>query len=326
MGWRISARCLELSSLNDELLMAMNFIGKHKVTAALLLIALSLAVRSERVLAFQSNSAPRNKLIVTSEPEVIVNGSPCLFRVKSRKPLRSLSGEWQGRDVFFDFDARDGAWYGFAGVGIDVAAGRQRLRLEATTTTGVQISYIYPVRVERAKYPTARLGVPHQFTEPDDETLARIKEEQALKKDAFARVTPSRLWSGRFAAPIDSVITNEFGIRRTFNRKVQSVHQGLDLRADTGTPVGAMNSGVVIVAREMFFEGGFVVIDHGQGLLTLYMHLSEIKAHEGDSVAKRQIIGLSGGTGRATAPHLHTGVRWQGIYIDPATLLRMQLP
>jgi len=98
------------------------------------------------------------------------------------------------------------------------------------------------------------------------------------------------------------------------------------MRAETGTPVRAMNSGVVIVAREMFFEGGFVVIDHGQGLLTLYMHLSEIKAREGDNVGKQQIIALSGGTGRATAPHLHVGVRWQGIYIDPATLLSMPLP
>jgi murein DD-endopeptidase MepM/ murein hydrolase activator NlpD len=76
----------------------------------------------------------------------------------------------------------------------------------------------------------------------------------------------------------------------------------------------------------MFYEGGFVVIDHGQGLLSLYMHLSEIRVNEGDSVARQQIIALSGGTGRATAPHLHVGVRWQGIYIDPAVLLSMSLP
>ena len=81
-------------------------------------------------------------------------------------------------------------------------------------------------------------------------------------------------------------MTSEFGVRRRFNRKVRSVHQGMDMRAETGTPVGAMNSGMVIVAREMFYEGGFVVIDHGQGLLTLYMHLSEISVKEGDNVRK----------------------------------------
>jgi murein DD-endopeptidase MepM/ murein hydrolase activator NlpD len=87
-----------------------------------------------------------------------------------------------------------------------------------------------------------------------------------------------------------------------------------------------MNSGVVIVARDMFYEGGFVVIDHGQGLSTLYMHLSEIKVREGERVEKRRVIGLSGATGRATAPHLHVGVRWQGMYLDPEVLITMPLP
>jgi murein DD-endopeptidase MepM/ murein hydrolase activator NlpD len=156
--------------------------------------------------------------------------------------------------------------------------------------------------------------------------MARISEEQAFKREIFRRITPSRLWSESFAPPIDSVITDEFGVQRTFNGKVQSAHHGLDLRADTGTPVAAMNSGEVIVAREMFYEGGFVVIDHGRGLLTLYMHLTEISVQEGVRVAKGQIIGLSGGTGRVTAPHLHIGIRWQGIYLNPEVLLQMQLP
>jgi murein DD-endopeptidase MepM/ murein hydrolase activator NlpD len=265
-------------------------------------------------------------MVITLEPEEIVDGSPFLFRVKSRRELKSLSGKLQGRGVFFNFDKRDKTWYGFAGVGVDTVARKIQLKLEARTARGARISYVHPVRIERVKYPTIALHVPDQYTEPDGETLARIKEEQELKKKAFARATESRLWSGNFDPPIDSRTTGEFGVHRTFNHKVQSVHLGLDFHAEPGAPVSAMNSGVVIVAREMFYEGGFVVIDHGQGLLTLYMHLSEIKAHEGDSVAKRQIIGLSGGTGRATAPHLHVGVRWQGLYLDPAALLSMTLP
>jgi murein DD-endopeptidase MepM/ murein hydrolase activator NlpD len=271
-------------------------------------------------------SAPGAALIVTSEPEVIVNGSPCLFRVKSRRALRSLMGKWQGRSVFFNYDGRDRAWYGFAGVGVDAVGGSSRLRLEATTSSGGRFSYVHAVWIERVDYPTVALSVPGQYTEPDPERLAQIQEELELKKAIFAPVTPSTLWSRNFEVPVDSVTTSEFGVHRMFNRKVQSVHQGLDFRAETGTHVGAMNSGVVILAREMFYEGGFVVIDHGQGLATLYMHLSEIMANEGDVVSKRQIIGLSGGTGRVTAPHLHIGVRWQGIYLDPAVLLTLQLP
>ena len=87
-----------------------------------------------------------------------------------------------------------------------------------------------------------------------------------------------------------------------------------------------MNDGTVLLARPLYFEGNFVVLDHGQGLLTLYLHLSEFKVKEGDQVKRGQIIGLSGGTGRATGPHLHVAVRWQGTYLDPAQLMRLRLP
>lgn len=293
--------------------------------ATLLLILSSLATLQARTAA-KSTSAQRIALVVTSEPEAPTNGSPCLFRVTSRRALRSLMGKWLGHNVFFNFVERDKAWYGLAGVGVDAADGRSQLTLEATMASGRRFSYVQPVRIKRVNYPTVALRVASHYTEPDVETLARIEEEQELKKAVFARVTSSKLWSGNFEAPVENVTTGEFGVRRTFNRKVQSTHQGLDFRAEIGAPVEAMNSGVVIVAREMFYEGGFVVIDHGQGLSTLYMHLSEIMVYEGDIVEKRQSIGLSGGTGRTTAPHLHVGVRWHGIYLDPAVLLTLPLP
>ncbi len=88
----------------------------------------------------------------------------------------------------------------------------------------------------------------------------------------------------------------------------------------------APNAGTVLLARPLYFEGNCVVLDHGQGLLTLYLHLSEFKVKEGDRVAPGQELGLSGGTGRATGPHLHIAVRWQGIYLNPATLMKLKLP
>jgi murein DD-endopeptidase MepM/ murein hydrolase activator NlpD len=87
-----------------------------------------------------------------------------------------------------------------------------------------------------------------------------------------------------------------------------------------------VNSGRVILARPLFFEGNCAVIDHGQGLLTLYLHLSKFLIKEGDDVKKGQQIALSGGTGRATGPHLHLAVRWQGVYLNPQTLLNLNLP
>jgi murein DD-endopeptidase MepM/ murein hydrolase activator NlpD len=104
------------------------------------------------------------------------------------------------------------------------------------------------------------------------------------------------------------------------------MHQGLDYAVRTGTLVSAVNSGTVLFASPLYFEGNCVVLDHGQGLLTLYLHLSEIKVKAGERVEGGQAIGLSGGTGRATGPHLHLAVRWEGVYLNPATLLTLKLP
>jgi murein DD-endopeptidase MepM/ murein hydrolase activator NlpD len=100
----------------------------------------------------------------------------------------------------------------------------------------------------------------------------------------------------------------------------------MDFRAASGTPVHAANSGKVILARNLFYEGNCVVIDHGQQFMTIYMHLSKIQVAEGQSVQTHQLLGLSGATGRATGPHLHFAARWQSGYLDPALLFRLKLP
>jgi murein DD-endopeptidase MepM/ murein hydrolase activator NlpD len=107
---------------------------------------------------------------------------------------------------------------------------------------------------------------------------------------------------------------------------VQSRHQGLDFGVSAGTPVRAINRGTVILARPLYFEGNCVVLDHGQGLLSLYLHLSEFRVKEGQEVEQGELIALSGGTGRASGPHLHLAVRWQGLYMNPSILLKIQVP
>lgn len=284
--------------------------------------ALMKGVRKQAALA--TLAAPA--LAVGWEPAKLVNGSPCLFRVKPEKLLKSLSGEWQGRRVFFDFDANSNAWYGFAAVDLDTKAGQHALALDSVFTDGARSSSHHAVTIGYEAYRRVPLRVPRKYLEPDAETLARIKEEQELKRDVFRRAGKDRLWRGAFSAPVNNVMTESFGVQRTFNGKRQSVHQGMDYRAAVGDSVHAMNSGEVVLTRELFFEGGFLVIDHGQGLLTLYMHLSEFKVKEGDRVNKGQIVALSGGSGRATGPHLHVGIRWQSVYLDPAVLLDLKLP
>ncbi len=269
---------------------------------------------------------------VSAQPARLVNGGPVLFQVKSPQRLESLKATWLGHDVSFSFDATSKMWIALAGVSLETTPGSYSLELTGETqpgkASGEKISFSRKFTVTRVKYPKiqAKLSVETKFTEPTPEQQKQIEEAQQIKKDFLNRVTPDREWSGQFSAPAAAPLSDVFGSERIFNGKTSSPHLGLDFRVPSGTPVEAMNDGTVLLARLLYFEGNFVVLDHGQGLLTIYMHLSEFKVKEGDQVKRGQVIALSGGTGRATGPHLHVGVRWQGTYLDPAALMRLRLP
>lgn len=288
--------------------------------------SLSLLASCVILLVSLPTFAQTRLLEVDWQPAALLAGGPCIFRVTSNARLESLTGRWQGRLVFFSLDHESQSWFGFAGVALESASGEMILSLDALPVDGARISLQKRVTVGRSTYPSTTLSVPRRYTEFDAATLARIREDQTLKHEVFERISKGRLWKGNFVAPLSSVTTAPFGTQRTFNSKVQSVHQGLDYRAALETPVAAMNTGTVVLARNLFFEGNCLVIDHGEGLLTLYLHLSTIEVKEGDQVKKGQVVGRSGASGRVTAPHLHVAVRWQGIYLDPAALLRLSLP
>jgi len=265
---------------------------------------------------------------VQARPAHLVNGAPVLFQVKPPARLESLSGTWLGHQLTFSYDASTKTWFTLAGVSIETNPGKYSLELTAERAASkAALTVTHTFAVARAKYPQIKveLTVEKKFTEPTPEQQAQIAEGVKIKQDYLSRVTPAREWDGNFTAPADAAISDVFGSQRIFNGKAQSPHQGLDFRVPTGTPA-AMNSGTVLLARFLYYEGGFVVIDHGQGFLTLYLHLSEFKVKEGDVVKRGQIVGLSGGTGRATGPHLHVAVRWQGTYLDPARLIQLPLP
>lgn len=263
---------------------------------------------------------------VTWQPVKLVNGAPVVVRVKAPVRLQSLEGSWLKHDVSFDRDARTGAWYAIAGIALSVRPGTYTLDLRGTTSKGTAVEFHRKLRVAAARYRRISVNVPKRYTEPDKQQLQKISEDRTLKQDTFGHVTQEREWSGSFRPPLKAVISDGFGTQRVFNGKVQAVHEGLDFGAPAGAAVVALNSGTVVLARPLFFEGNCIVLDHGQGLLTLYMHLSEFDVKEGERVKRGQRIGLVGGTGRATGPHLHIAVRWQGEYLNPATLLKLTLP
>jgi murein DD-endopeptidase MepM/ murein hydrolase activator NlpD len=257
-------------------------------------------------------------------PSKLVNGAPMFLQVTPITPLQSMTGTWLGHDLTFDHSGKN--WFVLAGVSLETKAGRYPLKVEAVTTSGKHVHFEKELVVGREKYPAIELKVSKQYTEPNPEQQTEIKQAQDIKHEAFSKITVEREWSGPFAAPVNAASSDIFGTRRVFNGVTKSVHQGLDYRVGPGTPVMAINSGTVLLARFLYFEGNCVVIDHGQGLLSLYLHLSELRVKEGQHVERGEELGLSGATGRATGPHLHLAVRWQGVYVNPAVLLRLPLP
>jgi murein DD-endopeptidase MepM/ murein hydrolase activator NlpD len=263
---------------------------------------------------------------VTWEPAQPVNGSPVLFRVTAPAGLNAVHGTWSDRQLSFRFDRGCGCWYAIAGVGLDAAPGKYPLRLQGGAAEKPGPASVFEVGVAAKRYPTTAIKVAPGFVQPPPAVQPRIEEEQALKKRLFSQISPETFWLGRFVAPVENTVSGGFGAARTYNGIKKSQHEGLDYHAAIGTSVRATNAGTVILARSLYFEGNCVVIDHGDGLLTLYMHLSEIKVEEGAKVASGQILGLSGNTGRVNGPHLHFAVRWQGLYLDPETLIALNPP
>jgi len=266
---------------------------------------------------------------VTARPPKLLNGAPVLFEVHAPYKLDSLTGAWLGHELTFSSDATRKTWFALAGVSIETKPGKYALEMAGHTSTSKEPIHLKNnFSVGRAIYPKIKvqLAVEKKFTEPSPEQQSQIAEGVKIKQDYLGRMTPDREWRGNFDAPVEAATSDVFGSQRIFNGVAQRPHFGLDYRVPSGTPVHAMNDGTVLLARFLYFEGNCVVIDHGQGLLTLYFHLSEFKVKEGETVQRGQEIGLSGGTGRATGPHLHVAVRWEGTYLDPARLLQLSLP
>jgi hypothetical protein len=289
----------------------------------------TIALYAMLLLAPMASTALAQTPDVALTPAAVVAGSPELIcvhlPVDATLDGASLEGAWLDRKLQF-FRGRDGhAWYALAGVDVQAQTGSSNLQISARIAGGATIDLSRTVEILPAHYRTSALTVAPKFVEPGPDEMMRIKAERALKDKVFASSASAPLWSGDFRAPVHAPPTDSFGTRRTFNGELASIHQGMDFRAAPGTPVRAGNSGVVVLAQPLYYEGNCVVIDHGLDLFTISMHLSRIDVHEGDRVVAGQLLGLSGATGRVTGPHLHWAVRWQNAYLDPAKLLRMDL-
>jgi len=173
----------------------------------------------------------------------------------------------------------------------------------------------------KGNYKQEQLTVAPGKVNPPKEVQARIKSEYEEASQIYAIKGAELLFSEPFIYPLNSHITSNFGNARMFNGTLKSYHSGTDYRAAIGTAVPAANDGIVKIAKERYYAGGSVVIDHGGGIYSQYYHLSEINVKVGDFVKKGDIIALSGATGRVSGPHLHFGIVVNGNSINPQTFV-----
>ena len=181
----------------------------------------------------------------------------------------------------------------------------------------------FPIEVVDGNYPSEKLTVDEKKVNPPKRVMARIRREQKEIGALYHNVVNERYWSGAFALPIESEITSNFGNKRLYNGKMASFHQGLDLRARTPLPIRAPEGAKVVMAKDLYYTGNTVILDHGFGLFTIYAHMSRLDVRVGDRVNKSQVLGLSGGTGRASGPHLHWGAVLLREKFNPSDLTRV---
>ncbi|MEP7175544.1 MAG: M23 family metallopeptidase [Gemmatimonadales bacterium] len=195
------------------------------------------------------------------------------------------------------------------------------------STGAVTDTVIVHLTVRRPDYAGERLRVAPRYAEPDGAAQARVASEVAQSR-AISRQghdTP-RLWRGAFIRPRPTRITSTYGTAREFNGTVTSRHLGTDFAGQIGAPVRAAGRAVVALTADFYLAGHAVYLDHGAGLVTGYFHLSRVDVAAGDTVARGQVIGAVGQSGRATGPHLHWIARYGGITVDPMSLLELGVP
>jgi murein DD-endopeptidase MepM/ murein hydrolase activator NlpD len=264
--------------------------------------------------ASSAHAAARPGIIVS--PKKAGPGDLLLITVKN--PGGPVEGTFAGRRLYFNPAGK--AMKAIIGVDLSSQPGKYPLEL---TINGVK--HTSKVSIYKKTYPIQRLTLPENRVTLSPENEERVERE--LKKISMIWPIESlRLWSGNFQDPLPGKeVTTRFGMRRIINNIPKNSHTGVDLAAEEGEPVRAPNDGVVVLAEDQFFSGNSLVLDHGQGIYTMFFHLSKINVRYGQAVRKGDVIGLVGATGRVTGACLHWGARVQGARVDPLELIRLKL-
>lgn len=205
-------------------------------------------------------------------------------------------------------------------IGIPISSAPGEHRITITRLDGSKEVQRFDVVAKT--YPEQRITLKNKkMVNPDPVDLDRIRSEARSMRAVYASFSEHQPNLIDFIQPVQGIVTSEFGFRRILNGEPRNPHSGLDIAATTGTPIANPTQGVVALTGDFYFNGNTVLVDHGQGLVTMVCHLSKINVDQRQSVAAGDVLGEVGATGRATGPHLHWSMSLNGTRVDPVGLL-----
>ncbi len=256
----------------------------------------------------------------------VKNGSVLLIQVKFQPGAVTVSPKAVFEDIevpFFLASPSDPSLYhGLLGIPYTHAPGDAVVTVHLGETEGSEVRDL-KFKIIEGEYKSEMLTVNPRHVNPRRKDQVRIKREAAEVSQLYGKVTTAKEWNGPFILPIESQVTSTFGTRRVFNGEMKSFHSGLDLKAAVGARIKAPAGGSVVLAKNLFYTGNTVILDHGYGVFTIYAHLSKLRVKEGQKVKASQLLGLAGMTGRVSGPHLHWGAVVHRVKVNPLDLMRI---
>jgi murein DD-endopeptidase MepM/ murein hydrolase activator NlpD len=225
---------------------------------------------------------------------------------------------WQGKPVLVVKD-QDARWLAIVGIPLTIKPGTS----QQVNSGGRNL----PFSVGSKKYPEQHITLKNQRqVNPNPDDLKRIEQELDVQVRAYRSFTPGTPSNLLLDKPVDGPLSSKFGVRRFFNGEERNPHAGLDFAVPAGTPIKAPAAGKVILIGNYFFNGNTVFVDHGQGFISMFCHMSKIDVKVGDAVPRGGVVGRVGSTGRATGPHMHWNVSLNDARVDPAIFINAFQP
>lgn len=266
------------------------------------------------LVVFAVIQAAESAVVVQLSAASVRQGRAIALTVRMPDPYVEVRVRFAGRS--WPVYRHQDLWRTYLGTDPTTPAGPQSVIVEVVSAEGSRVLARRTITVSRVSFSRRRLTFdPSQQRLLSDPKLAA--EERRKVQAALRVLDPEQLWDGAFVVPVEGSITSPYGVLSIYQGRIRGFHGGVDIAAAEGAPVRAANDGIVRLAGSLPLSGNAVLVDHGLGVVTSYLHLATIRVTAGQRVRKGDVLGTVGSTGLATGPHLHWGLRTNGVSIDP---------